>query len=186
MSQNSPKRWFGLEEKFFSSVDNDLIEKLRGQMSLEHTAEEIMQVAGISDEKLAAEIAKMNVTPETLAAFRLVPLVAVAWADDRVEASERYAITQAAAKSGIAADDPAMKLLEGWTERRPTGELLDTWCDYSKALCASLSEEHRELLKVEVMRSAQSVAEAAGGILGFGSVSPGEKAVMARIESALS
>ena len=186
MSENSTKRWFSLEEKFFAGVDHELMEKLRDQMTVEESAAAIMQVIGISDKHLAEEIANMNVTAETLSAFRLVPLVAVAWADDRVEENERYAITQAAQKSGISPDEPAMKLLESWTVRRPGDELMDAWCDYTKALCGSLNEGHRQALKKEIMSSVEAVAEACGGLLGFGSVSPSEKAMIARIEKALS
>lgn len=185
MSQNSPKRWFSLEEQFYAGVDQELLANLRGKLSQEHTADEIMQVTGISDKHLAEEIAKMQVTPETLAAFRLVPLVAVAWADDRIEANERDVIMQAAEKSGIAADDPSMALLKAWTTKRPSDELLDTWCEYSKALCGTLNEEHRETLRSQIMHSIKDVAHADGGLLGFGSESPGEKAAIARIEAAL-
>lgn len=185
MSQNSPQQWFKLEEQFFNQVDHNLMEKLRGQLKTDETAESIMRVTGISNEDLAKEIAGINVTVDTLAAFRLAPLVAVAWADDRVEENERYAITKAAEKSGIKADDPAMELLEGWTQKRPSGQLLDAWCDYAKALSETLNELHRKTLKEEVMTQVRSVAEACGGILGFGSVSANEQAVIARIEAAM-
>jgi hypothetical protein len=186
MSQHSPKQWFNLEEKFFSDVDNHLLENLRQRMTTAQTAEEITRVLGVNDLHLAEEIAKMNVTVETLAAFRLVPLVAVAWANDRVEENERYTIMLAAEKSGLSAEDPATELLRSWTHRRPPTELLDAWCEYAKTLAASLNEEHRLALKKEVMQQAHSVAEASGGVLGFGSVSSSEKAVLDRVEQALS
>jgi uncharacterized tellurite resistance protein B-like protein len=185
MSQNSPQRWFNLEEHFFHDVDQHLLDKLREQASVEQSAEAIMRVMGITDRALAEEIAKINITVETLAAFRLAPLVAVAWADDRIEENERYVITTAAEKSGMKPEDAAMKLLESWTVRRPSAELLEAWCDYTKSLCGSLSEEHRRVLKQEVMEQVNAVAHASGGFLGFGSVSPSEKDVIARIESSL-
>jgi hypothetical protein len=186
MSHNSPKQWFNLEERFFSDVDNQLIEQLRNKMSHEQTAEGIMRVTGLTNEKLAAEIAAIDITVETLAAFRLAPLVAVAWADDRVEESERYAIIRAAEKSGITSDDPSMALLENWTRRRPPQDLLDAWCDYAKVLSESLDGEHRQVLKKEILEQVRTVAEASGGFLGFGAVSPSEKAVIAQIQKALS
>lgn len=186
MSQNSPQRWFNLEEHFFHDVDQHLLEKLRDQASVEKSAAAIMQVLGITDHTLAEEIAKIDITVETLAAFRLAPLVAVAWADDRIEENERYVITRAAEKSGMKPDDPAMKLLEIWTARRPSVELLDAWCDYTKSLCGSLNEEHRRVLKQELMEQVNAVAHASGGFLGFGSVSPSEKEVIRRIEDSMS
>lgn len=185
MSQNSPKQWFQLEELFFQQVDQKLMDDLRGEMNTAETAEAIMQVTGINNEHLAKEMAELNVTIDTLAAFRLAPLVAVAWADDRVEENERFRIVKAAEQSGIKPEDPAMALLKNWTERRPGPELLDTWCEYAQALSASLEETHRATLAKEVLEQVNSVAEAAGGLLGFGSVSPSEKKTIDRIAAAL-
>lgn len=184
MSQNSPKQWFQLEEQFFGQVDQDLIKQLRSEMQIAETAEAIMHVTGIKNAELAASMATKNITVETLSAFRLVPLVAVAWADDRVESEERDVIVQAAEKSGIAA--PAMDLLASWTKQRPSSELLDTWCEYAGALSQSIDEANRSALRDEILGQAKSVAEACGGILGFGSVSPNETETLARIEAALS
>ena len=185
MSQSTPQKWFQLEEQFFQHVDQQLLEKLKNEMVETKSAEEIMKVIGINDPELAKEIAGMHVTVETLAAFRLAPLVAVAWADDRVEENERYAIIRAAEKSGIAPGEPSMELLQAWTKRRPSAELLDAWCDYARALSASLAEPHRQALRKEMLEQVNAVAEASGGILGFASVSSSEKAVIKRIEDAL-
>ncbi len=184
MSQHSAKQWFKLEELFFSQVDQELLNKMRSEMATVETAEAIIRVTGITDEKLASEIAKINVTVDTLSAFRLAPLVAVAWADDRVESEERDVILAAAAQSGIAADDPAMEMLKNWTTQRPGPELLDTWCEYASALCRSLNEDNRIALRDQLVSQAHKVAEACGGILGFGSISPSEKATLERIEKA--
>ncbi len=186
MSQNSPKQWFNLEERFFSEIDNKLLDKMRSEITTTQAAEAIMHVLGINNEKLAAEIASLSVTVETLSAFRLVPLVAVAWADDRIEESEKYAIATVAEKSGIGNGTAAMELITNWTSRRPPADLLETWCDYAKSLSASLDEPHRELLKKEVLDQVNAVAQAAGGVLGFGSVSPSEKSTIAKISAALS
>ncbi len=186
MSQNTPKQWFNLEERFFNDVDSQLLAKLRDEMSSKTTAQEIMRLTGISNEKLAAEIAATDVTVETLAAFRLVPLIAVAWADDRMEENERYTIKLAAEKAGIAQDSASMDLIHAWTERRPPAELLQTWCDYARALAASLAGEHRKTLQQEVHRQVSAVAQASGGVLGFGSISSSEQTVIDQIEEALS
>lgn len=186
MSQHSPKQWFNLEERFFSEIDHQLVEKMRSEMATKQNAEAITHVLGINDQRLATEIATLDVTVETLAAFRLVPLVAVAWADDRVEESERYAITTAAEKSGIQKDSAAMDLIATWIKRRPPADLLETWCDYAKSLSASLDEAHRTTLKDEILEQVNAVASAAGGVLGFGSISPGEKATIEKISDSLS
>ncbi len=185
MAENSPKKWFNLEEQFFAQMDHQLLEKLRKEQSVTQTAESIMRITGITDAKVAAELAQVGVTIETLTAFRLVPLVAVAWADDRLEENERDAVLQAAEKSGIDPAEPAMAMLRSWLTTRPSTELLDAWCHYTKSLSASLNGETRKVLQKEVLNLVDNVARSAGGVLGFGSVSPSEKAVIDRIEQAL-
>ncbi len=186
MSQNSPRQWFNLEERFFNEMDNKLLAQLRSELSSEQSAQEIMRLTGLNNEKLASEIAAMNITVETLAAFRLVPLVAVAWADDRVEENERYAILLTAEKAGIAKDSAAMAMLQSWTTRRPPADLLEAWCDYARALTASLAGEHAQTLRHEVLQQVKSVAQASGGVLGFGSTSNTEQAIIDQVEQALS
>ena len=185
MAENSPKKWLNLEEHFFAQMDQQLLDKLRKEQSTTQTAESIMKVTGIADEKVATELASVGVTIETLTAFRLVPLVAVAWADDRMEESEREAILQAAEKSGIDPSEPAMEMLKSWTRTRPRAELMDAWCHYSKTLSASLNGETRAVFQKEVVEQVQAVARSVGGVLGFGSISPSEKAVIERVKHAL-
>ena len=185
MSENTPQKWFNLEEQFFKGVDQQLVAKLKDQMETAKSAEEIMRVTGITDSALAEEIAGIHITVETLSAFRLAPLVAVAWADDRIEENERYTIVRAAEKSGIQPGEPAMELLNAWTTTRPADELLHAWCDYAKALSASLAESHRTALRKEIVSQITEVAEASGGMLGFGSISPSEKKTIKLIEEAL-
>jgi hypothetical protein len=185
MSNSSPQQWFHLEERFFKGVDQKLIDEIRGQLETAETAEHIMQVTGIQDAELATGIAELNVTVDTLAAFRLAPLGEVSWADERVAESERYKILKAAEASGIGADDPAMKLIDAWLKKRPPADLMDAWCDYTRALCSSLAEGHRAALKKEILAQVKSVAQANGGLLGFGSVSENEKALITRVEKAL-
>ncbi|RMF44064.1 MAG: TerB family tellurite resistance protein [Planctomycetota bacterium] len=188
MTQNtphSPQKWFNLEEIFFSEVDHRLLEQLRSKLEVAQTAEQIMQVTGITDQKLAEAMAQLNISVETLAAFRLAPLVVVAWADDRIDNNERFIITRAAEKAGLKPEDSAMELLNAWTQKRPPDALFETWCAYAKALKESLTEVHRKQLRKEILQQVHDVAEAAGGILGFGSISPSEKKVIEQIEEVL-
>jgi len=186
MSTNSPKKWLNLEEHFFAQMDQQLLEKLRHEQSTTETAASIMQVTGITDENLATELATVGITIETLTAFRLVPMVMVAWADDRVEESERDAILLAAEKAGLDPTEPAMAMLTAWTHKRPSAELFDAWKHYCKSLSESLNGPQREVLRKELVEQASNVARASGGVLGFGSISASEKAVIDTVNAALS
>lgn len=186
MSTNSPKKWLNLEEHFFAQMDQQLLEKLRSEQTTTETAASIMKVTGITDESVATELAKVGITIETLTAFRLVPMVMVAWADGRVEESERDAILQAAEKAGIDPAEPAMAMLTTWTRKRPSSDLFEAWKHYCKSLSTSLNGTQLEVLRKELVEQASKVAQASGGVLGFGSISASEKAVIDSINAALS
>ncbi len=186
MSTNSPKKWLNLEEHFFAQMDQQLLDKLRKDQATAETAASIMKVTGITDESLAAELAKVGITIETLTAFRLVPMIMVAWADDRMEENEREAIVAAAGKAGIDVADPAMAILRVWIQKRPSFELFEAWKHYAKSLSDSLNGPQREVLRQQLVEQVKTVAKSSGGVLGFGSISASEQAVIDKVEAIFS
>jgi hypothetical protein len=183
MSSNSPQKWFNLEELFYKNLDNQLLDKLREQEELEQTSESIMKVTGITDKAVAAKMAGLKIAPDTLSAFCMVPLVAVAWASDDVDADEKYVIDQAAKSAGL--NENCLKMLAGCLATRPSSELLDTWCAYTKALVATLNEGERISLRDHIVGQATAVAKASGGVLGIGAISSSERATIEKIKAAL-
>jgi hypothetical protein len=183
MDQHSPQKWFNLEEQFYKSLDNQLLENLRAQSEREQNAESIMKLTGLTDRAVADKLASINIKAETLAAFCLVPLVTVAWADDHVAADESYVIERAASEAGL--DANCLAILKSWLKTRPGSELFETWCAYSKALAASLNEAERISLRDHVIAKSSAVAKSSGGVLGLGAVSPSEKAALERIKAVL-
>lgn len=185
MADDSPKKWFKLEEGFFKAVDQQLLEKLRQQTANEERAIAIQRVTGLEDKKVCEAIAALNISVESMAALRLVPLVAVAWADDRIEDNERFRVIQAAEKAGMVPGEPAYELLKGWLANRPTVELFETWVEYAKSLALSLDGESRENFRKTLVNQVREVAAASGGLFGFSSISPTEKKIIERIDQAL-
>lgn len=183
MSQDTPQRWFSLEEQFFKNLDQKLMDELREKNAIEQTAESIMQLTGLNDRNVAQKIAQMKVSAETLTAFRLIPLVEVAWASESIDDDEKYAIDQAAEKAGL--EPVALKLLGEWTKSRPVAALFETWQEYASALALNLDEGQRTSLRNEIVKQATAVAQASGGVLGWGSISPSEKATIEKIKQAL-
>ena len=186
MSDNSPKKWFKLEEQFFNNVDQQLLDKLRNNVVTEERAAAIERLTGLNDPKVCHAIAEQNISVESLAALRLVPLVALAWADDRVEDNERYRLLQCAEKAGLAPGDPSYEMLNSWLNTRPPVELFETWIQYAKALSMSLDGESRENLQMTMVHQVRSIATASGGMFGFGSISPAEQKIIQAVEDALS
>ncbi|MGN6546420.1 MAG: hypothetical protein ACTHK7_15305 [Aureliella sp.] len=159
--------------------------KLHEQVATEQRADAIQRLTGLTDAKVCRDIAALNISVESLAALRLVPLVAVAWADDRIDDNERYRVIAAAEKAGITQGEAAYDLLKGWLTQRPSHELFETWVEYAKTLAMSLDGEARQTFQKSLVRQVRDVAEANGGLFGFGSISHNEQNIINRVEQAL-
>ena len=112
-----------LEEAFFAKQDAVLRKKLAEPAELRAKKDSYSAVSGITDEAVLDALAKLDVTPETLAALSLVPLVAVAWADGSIDAKERAAVLRAAGDTGLAAGAPGHAMLETWLQSAPPASL---------------------------------------------------------------
>ena len=174
-----------LEAAFFRKVDARLLEDLRSRMARDQAVERLAADTGIHDESVLQELLDLNFTPQNLLALWLVPLTQVAWADGRVEPAERVAVLRALRKHGYSKDSPAWHLLEAWLDHRPCDEVLVAWKDYARALVETAGEKRVILLRNELRNRAREVAQAAGGVFGFGSVSCAEESAVQQIEDAL-
>jgi hypothetical protein len=165
-----------LEEAFFAKHNEELRLRLgRGQA-------DAADATGLADATVLAQLAGLGLGAEAVAALTLVPLVAVAWADGTVSDAEKDAVLAAAADGGVAAGTTAHALLEGWLAHKPPAALSEVWQAYVRALPPT----GRSALHDRLLSRARAVAEASGGILGFGrKVSPAEEAVLQDLQRAL-
>jgi hypothetical protein len=116
-----------LENVFFQRVDQQLLGNIRGRLE-EHDAITALRAAsGVRNDELLAELVRIEVQPETLAAVTLIPLVAVAWADGKVTDAERRKILAAEHAAGIGEDAPSHQLLNHWLDHNPGPDLFATW-----------------------------------------------------------
>ncbi len=176
----------GLEEAFFVQHNRDLQRRLHERVARESSAELLRQESGIDDEATLAELVDLGITAETLAALSLVPLVQVAWADGRIQEAEREALLGAARSVGIDTDSEAFELLTGWLNEQPSESMLEAWEEYVRALLTSCSQGSKDALKAVTLGRAESVARAAGGILGIGKIAAAERAVLDRLAAVFS
>ncbi|MEM7412620.1 MAG: hypothetical protein AAF430_20485 [Myxococcota bacterium] len=139
----------------------------------------LARATGIDDEPLLARLAELGIRPETLAALTLIPLIETAWADGVMDSRERSAILDGAASCGIGSESASHRLLELWTQERPTPDLVLLWREFLKAVAETLNPQERANLRAKVIGRAHAVAAAAGGLLDASpNVSPEEWAVM--------
>jgi hypothetical protein len=173
-----------LEDLFFKERDAFLIRERQELEHMERTQQALSEVSGITNQRILAKLMELKVTPSTLASMAVVPLVAVAWADRRVDDKERDAILRSAEGSGIGRGTVDYGLLEAWLKARPPASLLTAWIHYTEGLIETLTLEERQRLKTELLSRARAVAEAAGGFLGIGAVSASERKVLEKMDKA--
>lgn len=166
-----------LEEAFFREQDERLRLGLRAETE-GHAG------LGIADRAVFDSLRGLDVTGDEVAALTLIPVVAIAWADGELHDKERQALLQAAEAAGIAPDSPSHQLLESWFRERPDPELFERWKSFIVALCVDMNARAVESLRAELLHRARAVAEATGGLLGFGRVSAREREILEELEHA--
>jgi hypothetical protein len=175
-----------LKESFFAK-QNEALARLRKANEARARKDALSLASGITDDVVLDKLVALNIGRDTLPALFLAPLVAVAWADGRIDDTERNAVLSGAAELGLSEQEASYQLLERWLAERPSPELLASWKEYIDALSERLSQHAMETLKPELLRRAKAVAEAAGGRFSTGpkASSPG-RAVLEDLETVIS
>jgi hypothetical protein len=171
-----------LEDSFFAQENAKLLQKLRETSAKEEKRKEFREYLNIDNNEIIEALVELNVEPETLVAFSLVPLVEVAWADGEIQPNERDAIIKAATERGVEEGSPTCDLLRNWLQTKPDARLLEVWKGYIDELKGSLGERAWGHLKSGTMGRAKAIAEAAGGFLGVASISAAEKKMLEKLE----
>ena len=178
------ERGRALENQFYDQENKEKLAALKGKLDVQRSKEDLRRASGMSDEAVLDRLVALGLGANTIAALSLVPLIQVAWADGVVQDNERVAILQGAHGKGLEQGTDGYQLLQSWLAKPPSGELLEAWEAYIKALASQLNDEQNRLLKNQIVGFAKMVAAAAGGFLGIGKVSASEEKVLARIEAA--
>ncbi|MES2744526.1 MAG: hypothetical protein V4655_03825 [Bdellovibrionota bacterium] len=174
-----------LEEEFFARLNMELKEKLLAEMSRIEAIKELSLASGITNEKVLGILLDAQITPGTLQALSLVPLVRVAWADGHLDAKEQDAILKAASAQGINPSHPGYDALKSWLTEAPSDTLFNTWRNYVRELGMTMTKDAFAKVREEILDRCRKVADAAGGFLGLGNrISHSEKDELEKIEEA--
>ena len=177
------RRGHALEDAFFKQRDNELLAKLRADVEGQDHRSALRTVSQIDDDATLDLLVAHQITPETWTSISLIPLVAVAWADGKMDEKERLAVLRSAHESGVAEGTIAHHLLEDWLANKPDDGLLKSWEGYVKELKTKIGETELDQLKKSVMGRARLIAEATGGYLGFiNAIAPSEEKVLKELE----
>ena len=177
------ERGKALENIFFQSIDQQLLERLRGELSKQETKRDLRSACGIQNDSVLAELVELGVSGETILAVSLVPLVAVAWADDNVSGEERNRILDAAAAQHV--DDATRQLLNHWLNSNPGPAMFEAWKHFVRELRGVLTPAHGTLFDREIVERAEAVAKASGGYWSYGAISPSEQRVIEEVRRTL-
>jgi len=173
-----------IEDEFFHRVDEKLLNELKLKLATEQEIQALSEATGFTDHDLLNELVELGLSPESVMAISLVPLVLVAWADRRVDAKERPAIIKAAKDQGIFDGSPAARMLKHWLNNEPSPKLTLVWKHYIGKMRSELPAETCEALRHDFERRTRAIAKVSGGHLGFGRISEAEKQVIAELHKA--
>jgi Mitochondrial ATPase inhibitor, IATP. len=179
------KRGKALEEEYFHRKEKELIEKLRKKSAADAQIKELSEATGIPDEDVLRTLQELGYTPDTVAVLHLVPLIQVAWADRKVTPQEREMILEASSLHGVAGGSAAYLQLTDWLDNRPSDEFFEQTLRIIGTILQT-NPEAQGMSGSDVLADSIRVAEASGGILGFGNkISDEERAMLQRIADAV-
>lgn len=170
-----------LENAFFSDLDQKLMRELQDKLSAEEAVKKLKDQSGISDQAALRALHELGITSQALSAFRVFPLIAVAWADGDADQQEVTAVRMIAQRH-LAKGSEAALLLERWLTEKPSPEMLATWESCAEVVLASPQSNS---LKSQLIEEINEVARASGGVLGFAAKTKSESDVIARVKRAL-
>jgi hypothetical protein len=182
MGDDVAERGRNLEDEYFHRKEKELIEKLRQRSERVAQVQALSEATGIPDQDILETLHELGYTPGTIALLHLVPLIQVGWADGSISSKERELILEAARLRGVTEGSPAYDELTDWLTTRPKAEFLDQVLSVIRRLLeADESNAGKGLLEDSIR-----VANASGGILGFGNkISDEERALIERIAKGL-
>jgi hypothetical protein len=157
-----------LEGAYFQKRDQELVEKLRRRAALEAERRQIAEELGNIDEELIDGLQQLGFTRENLKLLHLVPLVQMAWSEGKVTPRERELIYEIAQSRGITPGAPTYQQLNEWLDRRPPQQFFENALTAIYILNQTLPKEEQAITTEDLLAYCTRIAEASGGVLGFG------------------
>ena len=183
-----------LRAAFYEQRDQELLDYLSssqhdafGESGESEHAEfaHLESLAGIRDPEVLQTLTQLGITTENILAFTMLPLVRMAWADNRVQDGEFEVVLKAAEEDGIREGSVNHRMLSRWLEERPSDKMIDAWRMYARALAEELDDGALEAVRHEVLGRAYRIAETSGGFLGISKITETERLVLEDLRRAL-
>jgi tellurite resistance protein len=176
----------GFETEYFHNKDVKLVEKLKTVFRQRLDREELARITGVKDPTVLDRMLAVHAKGEMLLAFRLYPLIDIAWADGKCDSREVKAVIDSAIKFGVKPDSPALHTIENWLKTGARHDARTAWYAYAGELRKTLDHDELATFRHDLLEGAKAVAKASGGILGVGfEISAKEQKVLDEIAKAL-
>jgi hypothetical protein len=173
------------EEIYFAEVEAEQRRRLREE--LDDNARKLEASAAIAtalatdDTSIAARVHALGFDGDTARVFDLLPLVHVAWADGKIQRSERAMILGLARARGLGDGSPALHTLAALLDERPTDAFFRQSLEVLRAIVARGGGHGHDIVQLCI-----DIAAASGGILGLGTrIGEAERAKIAEVSLAL-
>lgn len=176
--QNFRDKKNALETQFLGTSE------IRVQLDNKTTAEQLGHVMLLSDAVILNRLVGLGFTGSTGVALALVPVVQVAWADGKIQKAERDAVLGGSGECGIFEGSEMRTLLASWLKSPPQPALFAAWTEFVQIFSACVPGGELDTIRDEISSLAESIAKAAGGILGIGRISKSEEDMLRRVRGA--
>lgn len=173
-----------LQDSFFAKRNVPAPERLPSESSTDDQRKALAAVSGIKDGAVIDHLLAAEIEADTITALGMVPLLAVAWADGRLNEDERRAVLTGCESEGISAGSEGFLLLDHWLQEHPSDQLLSAWKDFIVAARRQLSQEAMVALKEDVLSRAKKVAQFSGSLRGAQTVSAAEQRILDELRQA--
>jgi hypothetical protein len=186
MSDAFERRRKSFEAEYFGRKDAELVDKLKAVFHRAIDREGVRKATRIQNDRLLDNLVALNLSGDLMAAFNLLPLVELAWADGAVDDREVRAIMTAAEKQGLVPDSRALTMIEFALRHGPNPEAREIWYLYANELKSTLTAKELAEFREDLLEHARTIASISGGFLNVAfTISPNEKRVLEQIERAL-
>ena len=168
------------EEEYFRKKDREKVEKMKNRSE--------MADSGITDKKLADDLAAAGYNADSVRALFIIPLIEVAWVDWTIQSQERDEIMGLLKERGIEKGSDAYNMVSKWLKEKPTDEAFERGLKLIRPVVQSAKKMDANAISW-ILESCEKVAEATGGLFGTGvggSMSKHEAEVIERVAKKLS
>ncbi len=175
------------EDEYFARRDRELIETRRRKEADAAELHRLGEALGLSDAEVLAKLREAGLGPAHVAIVRVLPALEVAWSDGAVGKAEGALLKEQLRRHSDEQQPSAeaVAMLDGFLLARPPDHLFDRARRAAQVAVSAAGEAKGRDLATRIVADARAIAEAAGGLLGLGTVSTPERRALDSLAASL-